>query len=610
MSVPKSVGDSGARVCRVLPDVRAVDRAFDYRLPAELDGADAVEIGAIVRVPLHGRRVRGWVLELDVEPAVPRDQVLAVLGVVSAGPPPDLVDLCLWAAWRWAGPRADFLRAASPPNRVAPNAVVELDVAVFPTTASPLAVPVVGARVIRCAPATARLDVVRSLAASEGSTIVVAPDPVEARAIATAFEAEGREVLVVQGDQPAAARTNEWHLARRGASVVVGGRVAVLSPVPDLGAIVVLDDADDTLKEERSPAWHARDLALERARRCGARCDIVTPVPTPEALERADTTLALAPREERAGWPRVEVVDLRDEPPGVGLLTEALGHALRRALDRGGRALCVLNRKGRARLLACSTCRELTRCEHCGAAVIETAVGLECPRCGRARALVCQACGSSTLRALRPGVTRMRDQVAGLVPRASVVSVESESAPLPAYDVAVGTEAALHRARPTGDRPVRLVAFLDFDQELLAPRYRASEQALWILVRAGRLLGPRADGGTLLVQTRLPTDAVVAAAEHGDPAGVVDAEVRRRRLLGYPPFGGLAEVSGDAAAVDLACAALRCAGPPLDVLGPADRRALVRASSTEHLCDALASVDLAPARALGRLRVDVDPLRV
>jgi primosomal protein N' (replication factor Y) len=204
----------------------------------------------------------------------------------------------------------------------------------------------------------------------------------------------------------------------------------------------------------------------------------------------------------------------------------------------------------------------------------------------------------------------MRDHVAGLVPRATVVAVETGSAPLPAYDVAVGTEAVLHRVRPIADRPVRLVAFLDFDQELLAPRYRASEQALWLLVRAGRLLGPRPHGGTLLIQTRVPSDPVVEAAREGSPGAVVDAEVARRRTLGFPPFGGVAELSGDDAAVEIACAALRDAQPPVQVLGPADRRALVRGPTVNDVCDALANADLAPARTRGRVRVEVDPLRV
>src|SRR5207237_8875870 len=101
------------RVCRVLPEVTAVDRAFDYTIQ------DDAPVGTIVRVPLHGRRVRGWIVATDVEPEAAT--LLPVLGVVSAGPPPDVVGLTEWVAHRWAGPRVAVLRSASPPNLVAPT---------------------------------------------------------------------------------------------------------------------------------------------------------------------------------------------------------------------------------------------------------------------------------------------------------------------------------------------------------------------------------------------------------------------------------------------------------------------------------------------------------
>jgi primosomal protein N' (replication factor Y) len=230
-----------------------------------------------------------------------------------------------------------------------------------------------------------------------------------------------------------------------------------------------------------------------------------------------------------------------------------------------------------------------------------------CRRCGATRALECLHDGGIAFRVVRPAIGRAREELAALAPRARVVAVDTASAPLPAFDVAVGTEAVLHRVRSDRGRPVELVAFLEFDQELLAPRYRAAEQALWLLVRAARLVGPRGGPGTVLVQSRSPGDPVLAAAGSGDPASVVGAERARRVALGFPPFGGLAEVAGDATAVETACDLLR---DRIDVLGPNRGRALLRASSSGALADVLRAVDLAPARAVGRLRIDVDPLRV
>jgi len=590
---------SGA-VWRVLPDVAAVDRVFDYWAPPDT----TAPVGTIVRVPLHGRRVRGWVLARADTPDVAAALVQPVRAVVSAGPPPDVVALCEWAAWRWAGPRATFLRAASPPNVVAVGDV-EPDVAVHPAVESPVALADRARRLVVWPPARPRGDLVVSLLAVEGSTIVVAPDARERAALVAAVEATGRLAVEVAGDAPDAARTAAWDVARRGACVVIGGRVAVLAPVPDLGAAVVLDDADDALVEERAPTWRARDLLLERARRTEAVATIVTPAPTVEALTGLGEPVSLPPVTARGGWPRLELVDRRSEPPGLGLLGERLADALHQTLGAGGRAVCVLNRRGRARLLVCRQCGTPARCEHCGAAVTESDVGLVCPRGDGARAPVCLACGAARLRVARPGVRRLRDDLAALLPRVPVSVAEAGRDADPDAPVVVGTEAALHQTRGSA-APVRLVAFLDFDQELLAPRFRAAEQALWLLVRAARLLGERHAGGRLLVQTRVPDHAVLLAAERGDPMPLVHEEAARRSALALPPFGGLAVLSGDPGAVDAAIGAL---APPLEVLGPVDGRALVRATSATVLADGFAAADLTAARAIGRLRVDVDPQR-
>src|SRR5436305_15094647 len=113
----KDAPGRGPRVCRVAPDVTAVERVFDYLVPDAL--APLVRVGAIVRAPLHGRRVRGWVVADDVTAAT-GERLLELLAVASDGPPPDVVALTDWIAWRWSGPRIAVLRSASAPNRVAP----------------------------------------------------------------------------------------------------------------------------------------------------------------------------------------------------------------------------------------------------------------------------------------------------------------------------------------------------------------------------------------------------------------------------------------------------------------------------------------------------------
>jgi len=206
---------------------------------------------------------------------------------------------------------------------------------------------------------------------------------------------------------------------------------------------------------------------------------------------------------------------------------------------------------------------------------------------------------------VRPGITRVRDDLAALLPRTEVASVDAATEGVPDVPVLIGTEAVLHRVT----EPVGLVAYLELDQELLAPRARAAEQALWLVGRGARLLDDR---GRLLLQTRLPEHEVVQAVRGSDPMRVVAAETPRRQALGFPPFGGLAEVRGEVEAVAAACAAVAGAEAGVTVLGPdaAGTSALLRAPSVATLCDALAAPAVDAARTKGRLRIDVDPRRV
>lgn len=599
----------GVRVCRVRPDVPALEREFDYLVPDEM--ADAVAVGTIVRIPLAGRRVRGWVVADDVAPGTEVDKLLPIAKVVGAGPPPDVLDLCAWAAWRWAGPTAALLRAASPPNAVRSGPPAAGSTRTDPVAEATAPTDPWVRELLAWPPAADRRDLVADRIAASGSTLVIVPDSLRLASLRRRLVRDGHRVLDLRGTEPDAARTRAWSDSRRGRCVVVGGRTAVWAPVPDLAAVLVLDEGDEALQEERAPTWNARDVAVERARRTSSRLTLVGVAPTLEAEEIAGAPTRPDRAAERAGWPIVEVVDPRDEPPGTGLLTGPLATALHRAVDQGGRAVCLLNRRGRARLLACVACRELARCERCGALVEEAEPGvLRCARCAQERPVICLHCHATRLKGLRLGVTRVREDLAALLPRVEVVEVDGSSGELSGGQVFVGTEAVLHRLPP--GPPLLLAAFLDFDQELLAPRYRAAEQALGLLARAARRVGPRAGGGRLLVQTRLPDHEVVEAARRADPTVVAAAERPRRAELGYPPFGALAEIRGEAAAVRVLVDGL-AELDGITAFGPtsagAGLQALVHASDAPVLCDALALVAPA-ARAEGRLRVAVDPPRV
>jgi primosomal protein N' (replication factor Y) len=216
------------------------------------------------------------------------------------------------------------------------------------------------------------------------------------------------------------------------------------------------------------------------------------------------------------------------------------------------------------------------------------------------------------MKALRLGVTRVREELEALA-GVAVAEVwgpaagdESEDDAVRRARVVVGTEAALHRVRDAS-----VVAFLEFDSELLAPRFRAGEQALALLARAARLVagadgGRRGDRapGRVMVQTRQPRHPAVVAAVSADPGVLATAESEVRRALGLPPFCALAIVSG--AAADAYGGALRDAAPAaVEVRGPIDGAWSVRAPDHGALCDLLSMVP----RPAGRLRVEVDPVR-
>ena len=639
------------RVVRVLPDVSALRKTFDYTVPAAL--SDRVRVGTQVRIALGPRRVGGWVVEDHVQP-VAGVTLRPIAAVRGWGPPSAVLDLAEWAAWRWAGPVATLLRTASSQTAVralpdarapvrahtasvapgAPAQPVRSAQPVDPVQQAPLfGVPGSDAEttIVRLGPATDPWPVVLGAAnrlrddGSGAGVLVLAPGHKAAADLARRLRAAGTAVALLPGD---------WARARAGGCVVVGARAGAFAPLPRLAAAVVLDAHDEAYHEERAPTWAAWAVVAERARRDGAPCALVSPCPTLEIL--ALGPLAVPARAvERRGWPPVEVVDRRSDDPRTGLFSERLVRLMRAVIERPeGRVVCVVNRTGRVRLLGCAACGELARCETCGAALelvgdtrrasrrheaepapsvaaVPTPL-LSCRRCGEQRPVVCGACGGTRMKALRLGVSRVREELEALV-GVAVAEVwgpasadEGEDQRVAPARVVVGTEAALHRV-PSADA----VAFLEFDSELLAPRFRAAEQALGLLARAARLVSDTGGGeardrapGRVLVQTRQPHHPALVSAVSADPGVLAAQESEMRRALLLPPFSALAVVSG--AAADAYGDALRSSAPEaVEVRGPVDGAWSVRAPDHAVLSDLLSSVPRPP----GRLRVEVDPVR-
>jgi len=577
-------------VARVLPDLTGLDKEFDYLIPEDM--APAVQVGSLLRVPLHGRRVGGWVIELDPRDA-PATELRPIAKVSSRGPDAALIELARWASVRWAAGRLrPFLVTASPPANVgALPPERRTKVAIEPAHRDAADLLVAGGGMLRLPPTEDVLPVLAA-AARLGPLLVIVPSVDRARIDATRLRRAGLAVALVP---------HEWAQAAAGVDVVIGARAAAWAPCRDLAAVVVVDEQEESLQEERSPTWHARDVVVERGRRAGVPVLLVSPCPTVSGLAAVGDRLRRPSiDDERNAWPIVEVVDRgREEPWKRSLVTPALIAHLR---NDERTVVCVQNTLGRARILACRACRTLARCERCEAAVGLTDEGLlACRRCGLERPAVCRACGATSFANLRPGVTRLREELEAAAGRPVIAVTGDATDPPAAAGVYVGTEAVLHRLRAAD-----VVAFLDLDAELLAPRYRAAEQAMALLVRAARLTGSRLRGGRLLLQTFLPRHEVVQAALLADPGRLTGPETERRRLLSLPPFAALAALSGpghDSVAEWLRSVDGVSVGA---ASGRPDAVDLARAATWDELGQALIG---APRPKGSRVRVEVDPPR-
>lgn len=573
-----------------------------------VDGAELIKLGTIVRFSLAGRRVGGWIVGVDVEPATEPAKLKALSKVSGLGPSEELLSLAKWAAWRWWGKPAHFLRTASPdhvvrglppvrpfdPALLSVNAVLDdmgdLAADVFyPSDDSDVAH---GPVVVRMAPSFDPYPLLVEAArfVAPKGLLVIATSLASAAHLARRLRRAGAPVALLP---------TEWARAAAGGCIVVGARSAAWAPIPDAAAIVVLDEHDEVHKQEQTPAWNARDVAVERGHRLRIPVVLTSPIPSVEALSIPGVRVVEPSRSvERRGWPRIDVIDRAQEDPArQGIVSDRLVSLLR----SNDRVVLVLNRTGRAKLLACVACGALCRCEHCDGAMAmpSDSSSLVCQRCERDRPPLCASCGAGRLKNVRVGVTRAREELEALALRPVGEMTATSPDPHDSIRVIVGTEAALHRVGAAD-----AVVFLDFDGELLAPRYRAAEEAMHLLVLATRLTGGKGDDGRVFIQTRQPDHPVVKAAVLGDPSRVMAGQLALRQLLGFPPTKAVAAVSG--AGAEVVAETVRSLEPTIRVEGPAGGPYLLKAPTQAVLCGVLAKVE----RPAERVRVEVDPLRI
>ena len=506
-----------------------IDKVFDYAVPPAVRG---VQVGDRVRVDLNGRRVGGWVVALSPAPSggLEYADLRPIVSRSGRGVDPDVVDLCRWVADRWCGPlRAVLASASSPKIRAGvahPRHGTKPAEPTDPIGAAVREVRDRGGGLVRIPPAASALTAVFA-AATSGPVLVVCPTQRMARLGAAALRRRGLGVACLPDD---------WETAAVGADVVIGARTTVFAPCPGVSTIVVIDEHDETLKEERSPSWDATSVAVERARRMSIPVVCTSPVPSADSLVRWPGSHGVATTSN--GWPRVEIEDLSRLDVSGTLLGRAL---LAAARDVSSVTLALLNTKGRARLLACSTCAALQKCSECRALLAETHDGLTCERCASTRPAMCGECGRTSLRTLKAGTTGLCSQIERSTGRRPI-EVTAES-PLDGLTggLFVGTEAVLRRI-DTADT----VIFCDVDRDLGAPRLTAPREVAADLARAARVVGAR---GRLVIQTRDPGHPLLVAAAAADPdaalAEFLDRDVAIRKSLELPPFSTLVTLSAE-----------------------------------------------------------------
>lgn len=564
-----------ARVVRVVPDVPtfAVDDGFSYLLPDALDA----DVGSIVRVPLGGRTVRGWIVGRDAQPPEGAREVRRVSGSMPVFGPAQL-GVARWLAQHYVAPLATVLRSFTPPNL--PTRV--------PREESPL-VPIrtrqhfVDGR-----------EAIEELGSGAHNALVVVPTAAEVDAVAGRLAATGRRIVPVGPDDPAKAVTKAWSVARlEDDLIVVGtGRVATWW-VRDLGAVVLWDEQRRSHKERQSPTFHSRTILSQRSRAEGPRMLTTGAVPSLDVTSIGTPVSATGRR-----WGRVEVVDRFEEPPGRGVLSDRVKAALHHIVNEGGSAIVFTHRRGYAPAFRCVACRALRRCPGCGTAATSAAI---CRRCG-ARLEACADCGGGSFEPLGAGEGRLRDLVARLVGAEHVVE------PGAARGIAIVTERDLVRLGS-----VDLAIVIDADALILGPHFRSSESALALLARVASFVRG-GSGSRLMVQTAEPDHEVIDALRTGDPSAFLTAESARREAAGYPPFGDLIalEIRGEGDLLDEERSALQ--GHGALVFGP-----LSVSSGTRWLIQGrdLGAAKRALRGVLRRLRdggaavrVDVDPLDV
>ncbi|QCL71261.1 primosomal protein N' [Neisseria subflava] len=392
---------------------------------------------------------------------------------------------------------------------------------------------------------------------------------------------------VLHSQMAAGKRTQDYLRAMLGqAQLVIGTRLAVFTPMDDVGLIVVDEEHDGSFKQDNELRYHARDLAVWRAKQSGCPVVLGSATPSLESWHKAQSgayrLLQLTERAHAAAQlPQVEILNVGRLKLDNGFSPQAL-QLLKQNFEAGGMSLVYLNRRGFAPALFCGDCGHTFGCPNCSAKMVlhQRARQLRCHHCDHREPIPfkCPDCGNQDLTAVGHGTQRVEETLRAFLPKAAVVRVDRDSTAHKndwadlyrriadnEIDILVGTQML---AKGHDFARLNLVIVLNADGSLYSADFRAPERLFAELIQVSGRAGRADKPGKVLIQTQLPEHPVFAAVKAQDYAVFAENELNERQMFAMPPFGFQTAIRADAPRVADAMEFLNAAKETLAPLLP------------------------------------------
>jgi primosomal protein N' (replication factor Y) len=409
------------------------------------------------------------------------------------------------------------------------------------------------------------LAAMRSVLEAGRSAILLVPEigltPAVAADLHLVF---GDEVAILHSAFTDQERAEQWHRIKRGeARVVVGTRSAVFAPVSNLALMIVDEEQDSSYKQEETPRYHARDVAVMRAKMAGAVVVLGSATPSLESYFNAKKNkyalMNLPDRVENRPLPEVEIVDMRQEFQETGkeqVISRKLIEQIKQRLDRKEQVMVLLNRRGYSPVALCRACGNRMECRNCAIAMThhKGSNRMVCHYCGFMAPVpkVCGECGSEYVYFLGTGSEKLEELLHGLFPQARIGRLDRDTVrgnedferALNALnegelDLLVGTQMI---AKGHDIHGVTLVGVVGADMALGFPDFRAAERTFQLLTQVAGRAGRGQTPGKVILQTYFPDHYAVQYAALHDFVGFYEKELRFRSWMHYPPYSALANV--------------------------------------------------------------------